>query len=259
MNNSDIVYEADEVEWHPALSSSVVFWNSKGFHRATFYIEPPSCAQTRKGTYKVGIKRISKNEAEFFLKFPQSPVHTDPVEVVLSFQTRVYLCAYGEDSSKVLAMKQHVKKMAGKWSTYRQRIPWDAKFSDDLLCPGKDLIGLQNKEGHSNPVLIFELKSVVPIIAEDDGDLNDSEDLVSKAFSPQPKNKGVNMQGPTAQAQQIFEAMMAMKSQGIDIDQLLNSVSSSNKNAAATEIPNADDVTKMSVEEANELKRQKQW
>lgn len=149
-------YKSDEKKWDAVHQSSKFI--SKGYHREELIIEPPASFDGSEGTYQASFD--NDNEV-FVLKIAPNPVLNDP-HAINSYYANEYGIVTADDSARNQAFHASAKHIADKWYTFRHKLDWKGKPSEDLGRWWLDYTDIK-VEGRSFPLLIVQISSIKPI------------------------------------------------------------------------------------------------
>lgn len=150
------VYKEDEQKWDAVHQSSKSI--SKGYFREELIIEPPASFDGTEGTYQAS---FDEDNLVFVLKIAPNPVLNDP-HALNSYYKNQYGLITADDSARDQAFRASAKCIRDKWYTYRHKLQWKGKPSEDLGRWWLDYTDIE-LGGRNFPLLIIQLCSIKPV------------------------------------------------------------------------------------------------
>jgi len=155
-------YKDSEQPWDPILQSSKFEYG--GYYREQLIIVPPAGFDGSEGSFEVG---FDEHNTFFYLKIAPHPVLTDPHHID-SLLAQEYKIITTPDSARHQAFCESSQRIADKWYTFRHKLDWRGKPSNDM---GRAMPWLNLRDmvvgNRSFPVLIVNISSIEPKWPED--------------------------------------------------------------------------------------------
>ena len=190
-SSTGYVYKSDEQQWEAVHQSSIFI--SKGYYCEELIIEPPASFDGTEGTYQAS---FDEDNSVFVLKIAPNPVLNDP-HALNSYYKNEYGLITADDSAREQAFRASAKCIQDKWYTYRHKLQWKGKPSEDLGRWWLDYTDIQ-LSGRVFPLLVIQLCSIKPVEVQSQ---KISMGLKKKTFKT-PEKKNSNNKSPTAENDQ---------------------------------------------------------